>query len=73
MAGDRSRQRTLRPLSAALACLRGQKGALQCSFCRKPESEVAKLIAGPAVFICGESVAKCVAILSADATNERQD
>ena len=73
MAGDRSRPETRRPLSAALARLRERKGALKCSFCGRRESEVEKLIAGPAVFICGECVARCVAILRADATNERRD
>lgn len=32
---------------------------LHCSFCGKTQDEVAKLIAGPAVFICDECVAKC--------------
>ena len=73
MANDRSRRETRRPLSAALARLRGRKGALQCSFCGKSESEVEKLIAGPAVFICGACVAKCVAILREDAANVRRD
>ena len=73
MPSDRSRHETRRPLRAALARLGGRKGALKCSFCGKPESEVEKLIAGPAVFICGECVARCVAILRADATNEGHD
>jgi ATP-dependent protease Clp ATPase subunit len=29
---------------------------LSCSFCGKDESEVAKLVAGPKVFICDECV-----------------
>ena len=33
---------------------------LRCSFCRKTESAVAKLVAGPRVYICDE----CVAIAS---------
>ncbi len=40
---------------------------LHCSFCRKSEKEVEKLISGPAVFICGACVRACVAILDADA------
>ncbi|MGE3303355.1 MAG: ClpX C4-type zinc finger protein [Hyphomonadaceae bacterium] len=36
---------------------------LYCSFCRKPDGEVAKLIAGPAVFICEACVAQCAGIL----------
>lgn len=33
---------------------------LRCSFCRKNNTEVAKLVAGPRVYICDE----CVAIAS---------
>jgi ATP-dependent protease Clp ATPase subunit len=33
---------------------------LHCSFCRKNESEVTKLVAGPRVYICDE----CVAVAS---------
>jgi transcription elongation factor Elf1 len=36
---------------------------LRCSFCGKGQKEVKKLIAGPKVYICGECVALCVAIL----------
>jgi ATP-dependent Clp protease ATP-binding subunit ClpX len=31
----------------------------QCSFCGKGHKQVAKLIAGPSVFICDECVALC--------------
>jgi hypothetical protein len=34
--------------------------ALRCSFCKKADTEVAKLVAGPGVRICDE----CVAIAS---------
>jgi len=34
-----------------------------CSFCGKPQSEVAKLIAGPEAYICDGCVLLCVAIL----------
>lgn len=33
--------------------------ALHCSFCGKSQQEVAKLIAGPFVFICDECVEMC--------------
>ena len=33
--------------------------ALHCSFCAKSQQEVAKLVAGPFVFICDECVAMC--------------
>lgn len=32
---------------------------LHCSFCGKTQHDVDKLVAGPAVFICNECVAKC--------------
>jgi hypothetical protein len=37
--------------------------ALQCSFCSKPDREIAQLIEGPGTYICNECVALCVAIL----------
>ncbi|TWT09447.1 hypothetical protein FQU96_19915 [Reyranella sp. CPCC 100927] len=36
---------------------------LYCSFCRKPEKQVAKLIAGPGVYICDACVGLCNDIL----------
>ena len=39
---------------------------LSCSFCGKTQAEVAKLIAGPAVFICNECIGLCVQILRED-------
>jgi hypothetical protein len=39
------------------------RGSLRCSFCNKSQRDVAKLIAGPAVFICDECVAICQSIL----------
>ena len=38
-------------------------GTCYCSFCGKSQHEVAKLIAGPAVFICGECVDLCSEIV----------
>jgi hypothetical protein len=35
-----------------------------CSFCLKPSNEVAKLVAGPGVFICDECVDLCRQIIS---------
>ena len=37
---------------------------LYCSFCRKSDGDVAKLIAGPAVFICDACVQRCVTVLA---------
>lgn len=34
-----------------------------CSFCTKPHTEVARLIAGPGVYICDECVQLCTTIL----------
>lgn len=36
---------------------------LRCSFCAKASDDVAKLIAGPGVFICNECVGLCAEIL----------
>lgn len=38
--------------------------ALVCSFCGKSQQEVAKLIAGPSVFICDECITLCNEILA---------
>jgi hypothetical protein len=35
---------------------------LTCSFCRKPQSQVASIIAGPGVYICNECVGQCTDI-----------
>jgi hypothetical protein len=42
---------------------RASEPALRCSFCDKPQGEVKKLIAGPAVFICDECVGVCSEII----------
>ncbi len=39
---------------------------MRCSFCGKTQSEVARMIAGPGVFICNECVELCVGILDED-------
>jgi len=44
-----------------------RKETLICSFCGKPEREVAKIIAGPGVYICDVCVALCHDILAAEA------
>jgi ATP-dependent protease Clp ATPase subunit len=43
-----------------------QRAELRCSFCRKREQEVRKLIAGPQVHICDDCVQVCVDILEHD-------
>ena len=37
---------------------------LRCTFCGKQHTEVAKLIAGPGIYICDECVNLCVGILA---------
>jgi ClpX C4-type zinc finger len=39
-------------------------GTLYCSFCRKDKDSIAKLIAGPGVYICNECVDLCNLILA---------
>ena len=46
---------------------------LRCSFCGKPQSQVARLVAGPDVYICDECVSICYDIISGEMpdTNRR--
>lgn len=37
---------------------------IRCSFCRKNQEDVAKLVAGPHVYICDECVPVCVEALN---------
>lgn len=39
---------------------------MRCSFCNKAQTEVRKLVAGPAAFICNECVEACVDIMRGD-------
>jgi hypothetical protein len=48
-------------------------GQLFCSFCGKNQREAQNLIAGPAVFICGECVELCNGILESKAGHEVRD
>jgi len=41
----------------------GKKSILHCSFCRKSQHIVRKLVAGPEVFICDECVEICMVIV----------
>jgi len=43
---------------------------LECSFCRKTEDQVAKLVAGPAVYICDECVAVASKIMEGSAPTD---
>ncbi len=44
---------------------------LVCSFCLKPDSEVATLIAGPGVCICDECVTLCQKVMETKAESVR--
>ena len=46
-----------------MAKKRGSSNSLFCSFCGKKQTEVAKLIAGPAVYICDECIRLCSEII----------
>jgi ClpX C4-type zinc finger len=41
-----------------------ERVTMSCSFCLKPSTEVAKLVAGPGVYICDECVELCRQIIS---------
>ena len=41
----------------------GYQSVLHCSFCNEPQDKVAKLIAGPGVYICDRCIALCQEIL----------
>jgi ATP-dependent protease Clp ATPase subunit len=43
---------------------------LACSFCGKGEADVAKLVAGPKVYICDECVAVASLIMKGDGPNQ---
>jgi hypothetical protein len=48
----------------------GQLDTLCCSFCTKDKDSVAKLIAGPGVYICDECVDLCTQILTTETKPE---
>lgn len=45
--------------------------ALTCSFCNKDQSEVAKLVAGPGVYICNECVDLCNEIIAQELDHKK--
>ncbi len=45
--------------------------AARCTFCGKPSTDVARLIAGPGVYICNECIGLCGEIVAQSATTER--
>ena len=52
---------------------RGGKEALLCSFCRKNQHEVLKLIAGPKVYICNECVSLCNEIIRDELKSDTEE
>ena len=44
-----------------------------CSFCRKPPDAVAKLVAGPGVFICNECVGLCTELIAMPSQQPAQE
>ena len=38
-----------------------------CSFCLEPSTEVARLVAGPGVYICSDCVELCALLIAGDA------
>jgi ATP-dependent Clp protease ATP-binding subunit ClpA len=49
------------------------KSVLHCSFCNEPQDRVAKLIAGPGVYICDRCVALCQEILDEQLPGNSED
>ena len=45
---------------------------LRCSFCGKPQSQVARLVAGPDVYICDECIEICLDILKEGEASDSQ-
>ncbi len=43
-----------------------RSGTLYCSFCGKDKDSVAKLVAGPGVYICSECIDLCTEILATE-------
>jgi ATP-dependent Clp protease ATP-binding subunit ClpX len=43
---------------------------LECSFCGKSEADVAKLVAGPRVYICDQCAAQVIRIMEQPTDNE---
>jgi ClpX C4-type zinc finger len=51
---------------------RGIAEPVRCTFCLTPAPEVAKIIAGPGVYICDRCVRRCVSILESGDPDEEQ-
>ncbi|MBO1754318.1 ClpX C4-type zinc finger protein [Allobranchiibius sp. CTAmp26] len=49
---------------------RSQTTTVRCSFCAKDEQDIAKIIAGPGIYICNECVQLCNDILAGSAPEQ---
>ncbi|HUV50110.1 MAG TPA: ATP-dependent Clp protease ATP-binding subunit ClpX [Anaerolineae bacterium] len=56
-----------------MAKKRGPNNNLFCSFCGKKQTEVTKLIAGPAVYICDECIRLCGEIIDEETEKKKTD
>lgn len=56
-----------------MAKKKGSNNSLFCSFCGKKQTEVAKLIAGPAVYICDECIRLCSEIIDEETEKKSAD
>ena len=56
-----------------MAKKKGSNDNLFCSFCSKKQTEVAKLIAGPAVYICDECIRLCSEIIDEETEKKTTD
>ena len=52
---------------------RDDKVVLHCSFCKKSQHEVKKLVAGPNVYVCNECIKLCNKILEEDRLGEEKE
>ncbi len=52
---------------------RREKPTVSCSFCKKPQDQVEKLIAGPNVYICNECIELCNSIIESEPSVNHRD
>jgi ATP-dependent Clp protease ATP-binding subunit ClpX len=50
--------------------VRNRTTIIRCSFCAKPNTDVAKVVAGPRVYICDECVGLCNEIIAIETGQE---
>ncbi|MBQ4626056.1 MAG: ATP-dependent Clp protease ATP-binding subunit ClpX [Clostridia bacterium] len=52
---------------------RREKPTVSCSFCKKSQDQVEKLIAGPNVYICNECIELCNSIIESEPSSKHRD